>query len=63
MAPAATLLALVMGIAACQPADGGTGGSPSPEPSMAEQSEAAPAAPTDASEETPLATMGSDYGY
>jgi len=60
---AAALLALVMGITACRPADGGAGGSPSPEPSTAVESNAAPAAPTDAPEETPIATMGSDYGY
>ena len=59
----AALLVLVMGIAACRPADGGAGGSPSTERSTADESNAAPAAPTDAPEETPIATMGSDYGY
>lgn len=63
LALAAAILAMGTGIAACRPADGGAGGSPSPEPSMAEQTNAAPAAPTDAPEETPIATMGSDYGY
>ena len=56
---AAALLALVMGITACRPADGGAGGSPS----TAVESNAAPATPTDAPEESPIPTMGSDYGY
>ena len=60
---AAALLALALGVAACRPPDGGAGGSPSPEPSTAVESNAAPAAPTDEPEETPIATMGSDYGY
>ena len=63
LALAAAILALVMGVAACRPADSGSGGSASPEPSTAEASNAAPAAPTDAPEETPIATMGSDDGY
>jgi hypothetical protein len=63
---AAALLSLIMGIAACRPVDGGAGGSPSPEASVtkpsAAESNVAPAAPTDAPEETPIATMGDD-GY
>jgi hypothetical protein len=60
---AAALLLLVIGIAACRPAEGGAGGTPSPEPSIAVESNGAPAEPTDAPDETPIATMGSDYGY
>jgi hypothetical protein len=63
---AASMVLILSVVAACRPVDGGAGGSPSAEPSAAEtttQSNAAPAAPTDAPEETPIATMGSDYGY
>ncbi len=64
LALAAASLALIVGIAACQPVDGGAGASDSPSPeASAAESNAAPAAPTDAPEETPIATMGSDYGY
>ncbi|HEY7846964.1 MAG TPA: hypothetical protein VIC83_02095 [Candidatus Limnocylindria bacterium] len=66
LALAAASLALILSVAACRPVDGGAGGSASPEASAAEspaQSDVAPAAPTDAPEETPIATVGSDYGY
>ena len=55
---------MIVATAACQPVDGGAGasGTPSPHASAAE-SKAAPAAATDAPEETPIATMGSDDGY
>ena len=63
LALAAALLALIVGIAACRPVDGGAGGSDSPSPqASAAESNAAPAAPTDAPEETPIASMGDD-GY
>ncbi|HEX5578197.1 MAG TPA: hypothetical protein VFY43_00860 [Candidatus Limnocylindria bacterium] len=61
LAPA--LLALVIGVAACRPVDGGAGGSPSPEPSMAVESNVAPLAPTDPPAETPIATVGGEYPY
>jgi hypothetical protein len=61
---AAASLTLIMGIAACRPVDSGAGGSSSPSPqASASESNAAPAAPTHAPEETPNATTGSDYGY
>jgi len=49
LALAAALLALIIGIAACRPVDGGAGGRPSPT--------------TNASQETPIASMGNDDGY
>lgn len=55
---AAFALALVA--AACQPVDGGAGGSPSPEASTAESSAAEP---TDAPVATPSPTMGTDTPY
>ena len=64
LALAAASVTLIVGIAACRPVDGGAGGSDSPSPqASAAESNAAPAAPTDAPEETPIATMGSDYEY
>lgn len=60
LALAATALALIVGIAACQPVDGGAGGSPSTEASSAESNAAAP---TDVPVATPTATTGTDYSY
>jgi hypothetical protein len=60
LALAAASLALMAGIAACQPVDGGAGGSPSPEASTAESNAAAP---TDIPVATPSATTGTDYSY
>jgi len=51
LALGAALLALIISIAACRPVDGGAGGSASPQASAA-GSTAAPAAPSDAPEET-----------
>jgi hypothetical protein len=56
LALAAACLTLIVSVAACQPVDGGAGGSPSPEASAAESNAA-----TDAPE--PTATMGTDYSY
>lgn len=66
LALGAAPLVLILGVAACQPVDGGAGGSSSPEASAAESaatSNGAPADPTDAPGETPIATMGGDYNY
>ncbi len=49
LALAAALLALIIGIAACRPVDGGAGGSASPS--------------NNAPQETPIAAMGNDDGY
>jgi hypothetical protein len=55
-------LTLAFGVAACQPVDGGAGGSDSPSP-QASAAESGVTAPTDAPMATPGATTGTDYSY
>jgi hypothetical protein len=55
LALAAAFLALIIGVAACRPANGGAGGSPAATQSVA------PGAPTDAPQATPTASTG--YAY
>ena len=63
LALGAASLALIVGVAACQPVDGGAGGSDSPSPQASATESNGPAAPTDAPTATPASSMGSDYGY
>jgi len=63
---AASILVAAAVFTGCRLIDGGGQGSAEPsgsaEASAASQG-AAPAAPTDAPDETPIATVGTDYGY
>lgn len=64
LALAVASLALIVGIAACQPADYGADGNDSPSPgASASEGNVATAAPTDGPQATPAASMSSDYGY